>query len=296
MKILLTGSRGQVGWEVCRQANEFGISVIATHSDQLDIADAASVNDFVAASDCQFLVNAAAYTAVDTAEDEPERAHAVNADGAGNLARAAASKNVPIVHLSTDYVFRGDASVPYTENAPRDPAGTYGKTKMAGEDLVADLADQHITLRTSWVFGVEGNNFVKTMLRLAGEREELTVVADQYGCPTFAGHIARAILGLASTYRTRGELDWGTYNFCDAGPTTWHGFTQKIVQAAALAGLIERQPSVKPILTSEFPTRAERPAYAVLDCNRFRTAFPEIGIASWEDGLKTMIGELKAAA
>ena len=295
MKILLTGCRGQVGWEICRRADSFDCEIVETDIHNLDIGDIDAVRSLQTNENCDVIINAAAYTAVDRAEEEEDVAYRVNATGAGNLATVAAESDVPFLHISTDYVFDGNSTCPYTDDAPREPQGVYGVTKLQGEDMVAAATSRFVTLRTSWVFGVEGNNFVKTMVRLAGERDQLTVVADQYGSPTFAGHIAHALLSLTARFRSEGSLPWGHYNFCDTGPLTWHGFATKIVQRAQATGLIEKAPEVRPILTSEFPTAAVRPMYSIMNCQLFAQTFPEIGIKSWSEGLDQVIEGMKAS-
>lgn len=293
MKILLTGANGQVGWEISARASDHDVEVIATGRDALDITDLDAIRALLAAEPADAIVNAAAYTAVDQAEAEPELAWRVNALGAHNLARVAAEQNIPILHLSTDYVFSGDATMPYADDAPVNPLAVYGNTKLEGEQRVVAANPRQVTLRTSWVFGSHGNNFVKTMLRLAAERDELRVVADQFGCPTFAGQIAEALLALARQYSAAGDLPWGTYNFCGAGVTTWHAFATRIIELGLAAGLLDKAPPVRPILTEDYPTAAIRPRYAPLDCSRFANAFPAIGIAGWEAGLREMIAALK---
>ncbi len=292
MKILLTGCDGQVGWEICRKAPQYDISVIPTDIGNLDITNIDAIRSLQAEQKADIVINSAAYTAVDQAESEPELAHRVNAIGAENLALVAAEYDLPILHISTDYIFRGDSSIPNKDDSDPDPQGVYGETKLAGERLVASANARFITLRTSWVFGIEGNNFVKTMLRLGGEREELNVVADQFGCPTFAGHIARALLSLTSIYRQDGQLPWGNYNFCDAGMTSWHMFATKIMELGASKALIKQIPKVLPIRTEDYPSAARRPHYSVLDCSHFARTFPDIGISSWEEGLEEMIDAL----
>jgi len=290
MKILLTGCDGQVGWEVCRQAAALNIDVIPTDIADLDITDIDAVRTLQTEESADIFINSAAYTAVDEAESDRDLAYAVNATGAKNLATVAAESNLPILHISTDYIFSGKSSVPYLESDEPGPTGVYGETKLAGERLVAEANSRFVTLRTSWVFGVEGQNFVKTMLRLAVERDELTVVADQFGSPTFAGHIATALLALTKQYETSGELPWGNYNFCDSGPTTWHSFANKIMKVGVELGVLDKSPIVQPLRTEDYPTSAVRPRYSVMDCSLFLQTFPEIGISSWEVGLREMIG------
>lgn len=209
MKILLTGSKGQVGWEVSRQAAAYDFDLAATDSRTLDITDVAAVRICVSENNPDIIINCAAYTAVDKAEANEASAYAVNALGPQNLGLLAAENNIPVLHISTDYIFDGNATTPYKEDAKVAPTGAYGRTKLAGERLLADANPHHITLRTSWVFGIEGNNFVKTMLRIGAANDEISVVADQFGCPTFAGNIARALLALTKQYQQQGELAWG---------------------------------------------------------------------------------------
>ena len=197
MRIAIVGSKGQVGWELTRRAPMFGHEVLAWDQDELDITDATAVDRMLTASGAAVVINAAAYTAVDRAEQEPELAFAVNRGGPAHLAAACARLNIPLLHISTDYVFDGRKTGPYVEDDPASPLGVYGLSKWEGDEAVRRLLPRHLILRVSWVFGIQGHNFVKTILRLAREREELRVVADQLGCPTYAGDIADTLLALA---------------------------------------------------------------------------------------------------
>ncbi len=292
MKILLAGCNGQVGCEICRKAPGYELDVVATDINNLDITDIDAIRKLQAKHQADIVVNAAAYTAVDRAETDSQIAYDVNALGAQNLAITAGEYNLPILHVSTDYVFSGTASSPYRDDAEPDPRSVYGATKLAGEQLVAKANPRHLTLRTSWVFGIDGQNFVKTMLRLSNEQDEINVVSDQFGSPTFAGHIATALLKLTKQYQQTGELLWGNYNFCDRDATNWHQFAEKIMQLGLENGLITSTPVVQPILTEDYPTPATRPLYSVMDCSRFEQIFPHIGISSWESGLREMIAFL----
>jgi dTDP-4-dehydrorhamnose reductase len=293
MKILLTGCDGQVGWEICRQAPKYNFSVIPTDVGNLDITDLGAVRALQEKERADIIINSAAYTAVDKAESDQELANKVNALGAQNLALVAAESNIPILHISTDYIFDGRSTTPYLDESTPAPQSVYGKTKLAGEQLVSESNPKFVTLRTSWVFGIEGNNFVKTMLRIGNENDEISVVADQFGSPTFAGHIARALLMLADQYNKEGDLAWGNYNFCDSGITTWHGFASKIMDLGLERKQLTSLPVVRPIRTEEYPTPAVRPNYSMMDCNKFAKSFPEIGIQSWETGLVEMLDALK---
>ena len=222
MRIIVIGAQGQVGWELTRRALALGHNVLAWDQAELDITDAAAVDQALNASNADTVINAAAYTAVDKAEQEPEQAFAVNRDGPAHLAAACTRLNLPLLHISTDYVYDGAKTSPYVEDDPTAPMGVYGASKLAGDEAVRPLCPRHLILRVSWVFGVHGHNFVKTILRLAREREALRVVADQHGCPTFAGDIADALLELAGRIA---EIDaraaWGTYHYCGHPATTW---------------------------------------------------------------------------
>lgn len=290
VRILVVGSQGQVARELARAALPAGWSVETVGRPALDVADRAAVLDRVLASGASVVVNAAAYTAVDRAESEPELAHAVNADGAGFVAEAADRLGVPVVHISTDYVFDGTKAGAYVEDDPVRPLGAYGRSKEAGERAVRALAPRHVILRTAWVYSPFGHNFVKTMLRLARERDELRVVADQRGCPTAAGEIARAIVAIAGQIvDERDEAPWGTYHLAGAGETTWHGLAQAAIDRAAPA--IGRHPPVRAITTEEFPTPTRRPANSVLDCTAVERAFG-VRLRPWPEALAAVVAEL----
>ena len=287
--ILVTGATGQLGSELQRRAARFNVMAEGLPSAQLDITDAQAVREAVLRSGAGVVVNAAAYTAVDKAESESARAYAVNRDGTSHLAAACAEANIPFIHVSTDYVFDGTKVTPYTEDDRVHPVSVYGASKEAGEQALRNAWPRHIILRTAWVYSVFGNNFVKTMLRLARERDSLRVVADQRGCPTAAGDLAEAILHIAQRIKAGDELAWGTYHYCGAGSTTWHGFAEAIVQLAAPA--LGRSVPVIPITTADYPTSAKRPANSVLDCSKIRTL---LGIEPrpWRESLKEVIAEL----
>ena len=288
MRLAIIGAKGQVGWELSRRAPMFGHEVLAWDVAELDITDAAAVDRALTTSGANAVINAAAYTAVDRAEQEPESAFAVNRDGPAHLAAACARLGIPLLHISTDYVFDGTKTGPYTEDDPAAPLGVYGQSKWEGDEAVRRLLPRHLILRVSLVFGVEGHNFVKTILRLAREREELRVVADQRGCPTYAGDIADVLLELAGRI---GQIDadnaWGVYHYCGEPPTTWHGFASAIVERARLDEKLKVR-TVTPITTADYPTPAARPANSVLDCARLTARFG-IHPASWREGLATLL-------
>jgi dTDP-4-dehydrorhamnose reductase len=288
LKIVVFGATGQVGFEVCRADWPPGTAIRPLDRATVDIADRGTVVTALAAERPDLAINLAAYTAVDQAEREPARAFAVNSAGAANVAAACAIIGVPLIHLSTDYVFDGTKRAPYREDDPVNPLGVYGRSKEEGEGAVREALSRHIILRTSWVYGVRGANFVKTMLRLAAERPTLSVVADQTGCPTAARDIAAALVALAGALQ-REEEAWGTYHFADAGPITWHGFAEAIIERAA--PFLARRPRVQPISTADYPTPARRPANSVLDCGKIEHVFG-ITPPSWRDGLQAVIGEI----
>ncbi len=290
MRVLITGVRGQVGHELLRLAPS-GFLAHGLDSVALDIANATQIVKVVEDFQPQLIINAAAYTAVDKAESEPERAWAVNRDGVAHLAIAAERLGIPIFHISTDYVFAGDAREPYRETDPIGPTGVYGASKLGGEVMLAAHCSRHIILRTSWVFGAHGNNFVKTMLRLGRERDELGVVADQHGCPTSAASIARALWALARQYRDQGSLQWGLYHYCGTPACSWNEFAVEIFRQADELGLLERVPVVRAIATADYPTPATRPAWSVLDCRKLHEVH-DIAQADWREELRLVLREL----
>jgi dTDP-4-dehydrorhamnose reductase len=287
--ILLTGAGGQVGFEVQRLAREKGCPLIALTRSQLDIGDAAAVETVIAQVQPGLVINGAAYTAVDKAEQEVEAAMRANRQGPANLAAACHARGIPLLHLSTDYVFDGNKTGAYREDDPVAPSGVYGQSKWEGEEAVRAGLARHLIIRVSWVFGPHGNNFVKTMLRLAAERDELRVVADQRGCPTSATHIAEMLLGLAERIRGGEDLAWGTYHYCGAPATTWHGFAETIITEACKLGLLGRAIPVHPITTDQYPTPARRPPNSVLDCRRIVETFG-LQLRGWHEGLTAMLG------
>jgi dTDP-4-dehydrorhamnose reductase len=268
--ILVFGGDGQLGQELARLAARREIALTTLTHAQADIGDPAAVAAALDEHEPSLVVNAAAYTNVDRAETETSAAFAANALGPAVLADASADAQLPLLHISTDYVFDGTRARPYRESDPINPINAYGRGKAAGEAAVRQVQPRHVILRTSWLYGAFGHNFLKTMVRLAQEREELRVVADQRGSPTSTRDLANAILRIAPRL-TLGEEVWGTYHFTGSGVTTWHGFAFAIV--AAQAPLTGRKPRVIPITTAEFPTPARRPANSELDCSRFAQTF-----------------------
>lgn len=282
-KVLITGAKGQVGRELIKLAPA-GFTVIGLGSTQLDITDQEQVHAAVALHQPNLIINAAAYTAVDKAESDSDNAYAVNEQAVASLAQAAVQADIPLFHISTDYVFDGESTTPYKETDPVNPQSVYGASKLAGEQVLAATHNKHIILRTSWVFGAEGTNFVKTMLRLGKERDELSVVADQRGCPTSAASIAKTLWQLVEKYQQQGSLPWGIYNFTNSPACTWYEFAVEIFQQAKERGVLENTPSVKSITSEEYPTQAKRPAWSVLDCNKIEFLLDK-KVALWESEL-----------
>lgn len=293
MRVLITGAYGQVGQALLLTAPA-GWCVQGTGSNELDISDAQQVMAVAQAFQPQLIINAAAYTAVDAAENNRQQADAVNHLGAANLARAAQSIGCPLLHLSTDYVFSGQHSQPYTEHDTPDPLSVYGASKWRGEQAIQQLCPQHIILRTSWVFGIHGHNFVKTMLRLGQERDSLSIVNDQIGGPTSALSIAQALWQIAEQYRSTGDCAWGTYHFSGAPACSWYDFAVEIFKQAVELQMIKRRPVLHAINTSHYPTAAARPAYSVLDNSKVARQF-NIKHSDWKSELTLMLDSLKDA-
>lgn len=283
--ILISGAGGQVGFELSTAPSEH--RKVALTRQQLDITDRASVCDAISEHRPDILINAAAYTAVDRAEEDSEGAFEVNRDGIGNLALACREACIPLLHISTDYVFDGDQRLAYVETDPVAPIGVYGESKAAGEELLRSVHDEHIILRSSWVFSQTGSNFVKTMLRLGRERNQLGIVDDQQGCPTSARSIARVLLQISDLYLAQGNLEWGTYHYCDAPQTTWYKFARDIFRlAGGYDDLV-----LKPIGTADYPMPARRPMYSVLNCEKLERVF-DIAQTSWREELDYVLSKL----
>ncbi len=290
MRVVVTGREGQlVRSLVERAAPHPGIEILPLGRPELDLSDTASIGPALARAGGDAIVSAAAYTAVDQAEDEPELAFRVNGEGPGEIARAARAAGVPVIHVSTDYVFPGTGTGAHTEDMATGPLNVYGASKLAGEDAVRASGADHLILRTAWVYSPFGRNFVRTMLGLAQTREEVRVVDDQVGNPTSALDIADAILAVLA--RTRRGEPWqgGTYHFAGTGETSWAGFAAEILDASrALGGPGAR---VVPIGSADFPTRARRPANSRLDSSRFSRDFSH-GAPCWQESLRPVIARL----
>ncbi|MEQ9881855.1 dTDP-4-dehydrorhamnose reductase [Pectobacterium brasiliense] len=281
MKILLTGANGQLGR--CfqdRLPEEW--KILATDSNELDITDLERVAEVVKSFQPDAIVNAAAYTAVDKAESEPEIAENINVRGPQNLATVATKYNVRLVHVSTDYVFDGNATEPYSENSPTNPLSVYGKTKLEGEQAVAKTFPEAIIVRTAWVFSEYGNNFVKTMLRLGKERDTLSIVDDQRGCPTYAGDLAQAIIALLQQNATG-----GVYHYSGDQEVSWYAFAQAIFSAATRELILNKAPELRSISTEQYPTPAHRPTYSTLKCEKIQCL--GIKLSDWDKALSVVL-------
>ncbi|MBT2188947.1 dTDP-4-dehydrorhamnose reductase [Sphingobium nicotianae] len=286
MKVLITGAGGQLGRALQSSAPAHA-DVVALDRQSLDIADEAAIVDLFDETEPDLVINAAAYTAVDRAESDQIEAHRINAEGAGALAAAAAVQRARFIHVSTDFVFDGSNGVPYRPDHPTAPLGVYGATKLAGEQAVQAAHPQALIVRTAWVYGVTGSNFVRTMLRLMADRDEVRVVADQVGTPTYAAGLARALWALDATGAT------GIHHWTDSGAASWYDFALAIQEEALAIGLLTRQVPVLPIATSDYPTPARRPSYSVLDK---RSAIALVGAPAphWRVHLRDMLGVIKA--
>jgi len=256
--------------------------------DDLDITNQVAVFEILKTHQPDAVVNAAAYTAVDKAEADVDAAFAVNATAVGYLARACVALGIPLVHISTDYVFDGSKEGAYSETDAVSPLGVYGETKLAGEALVREICEKYYILRTSWVFSAHGNNFVKTMLRLGAERTELGIVSDQKGKPTSAKEIAVTIYNLLHSAKP----SWGTYHVAQLDATTWFGFAEAIFAEARKQGMALKVATLHKLTTADYPTPAKRPANSVLNCSKLETEF-ERKIKPWAESLSEVISELK---
>ncbi len=271
MRVLVTGAAGMLGTDTCRAAADVGFEVLGYERARLDVCDRQAVDAVVRRARPDVVVNCAAWTDVDGAESSPEAALAVNRDGAGNIARAAARCDARIVHISSDYVFDGSKATPYLESDPVTPISAYGRSKLEGELTVArEAPERHTIVRTSWLFGIAGHCFPKTILRLAAEREQLSVVSDQVGCPTFTGHLAQALVHLAG----RDELE-GVVHVAASGQCSWFDLAREVVDSA------EIDCEITPASTDEFARPAPRPAYSVLRSEHACTPV----LADWRQGL-----------
>ncbi len=283
---MLTGANGQLGWELQRHAEALHYQLHAFDRRGLDVADAGAVAAAVDDLRPQLIINAAAYTAVDRAESEAEQAYAINRDGAANLARAAQVRGAVLIHVSTDFVFDGTKGAPYKTADGPGPEGVYGASKLAGERAIAEImGDRALIIRTAWVYSAHGNNFVKTMLRLMSSRDEVSVVDDQIGTPTWACGLADCI------WRAIDRQMTGLHHWTDAGAASWYDFAVAIQEEALTLGLLSRDVPVKPIPTADHPTLAKRPSYSVLDKSTTWRALGHVA-RHWRTSLRSMLREM----
>lgn len=289
MRILVFGTTGQLARELARRAPQ-GVTLTAVGRDRADLADPVACAGVVAGASADLVINAAAYTAVDQAESEAATADAVNGETPGAMARAAAGRGLPFLHVSTDYVFDGRGTRPWREGDAVAPLGAYGRSKLLGERRIAEAGGASVILRTAWVFSAHGKNFVKTMLRLGAEREELGVVDDQRGGPTAAADIADALFTMARAF-DEGRGVPGTFHYTGAPTVSWAEFAEAIFATSHLT----RKPVVNRILTSAYPTPAKRPANSALDCSLIRETYG-ITQPDWRKSLSEVIGELETCA
>jgi dTDP-4-dehydrorhamnose reductase len=287
MKVLLTGANGQLGWELQRTVPP-GIELVAFGSGELDITDQQSVAKEVVAHAPDVIINAAAYTAVDKAEDDSERALLVNGQGAANLAQAAQEGGRRLIHISTDFIFDGRQSCPYLPADLPNPLGIYGKSKLLGEERILAITKGTNTtiIRTAWVYSSHGHNFVKTMLRLMRERDSLAVIADQIGTPTWANGLAQAVWSVLQ------KGIHGVHHWTDAGVASWYDFAVAIMEEATRLGLLHNQPTIRPIPASAYPLPAQRPPYSVLDKGSLWQAL-DWAPSHWRVELRKMLREMK---
>ena len=297
MRILLVGSEGQVAWELKRTLACLGkVTVLGRGTaPTLDMADTATIRAAMQVVQPDLVVNASAYTAVDRAEQEAELAHRINAEALAVLAEEVRALNAGLIHYSTDYVFPGNAGAPYSEDDATGPLGVYGLSKLAGEQAIRDSGVRHLILRTAWVYGRRGGNFLLTMLRLMRERDSLGIVDDQRGAPTWSRLIAEATALLVARSTSDGLFDpgdrAGTYHLTCSGETTWFSFASRIRELAIAGGMLDESAAlINPIPTSAYPTPAQRPAYSVL-CNRKLAENFGIVLPSWDDALQLCLSD-----
>lgn len=290
--IVVIGGNGQLGSALTSLLKTTPNGLVSAGRSDIDITRNESVVTFFDHVKPSIVVNAAAYTAVDKAESEPEMAFAVNDLGAKNLADICRRLDVPLIHFSTDYVFDGRLTSAYRESDPVSPLGVYGRSKAAGEKIIRDTLSRHIIIRTAWLYGFNGNNFVKTMLRLGKTKPTMRVVDDQFGCPTFAGDLASAVSQIIGYIRSKQPDAWGTYHFCNGGSASWYAFAKEIFKIADRSGSYKMKCSnLEPIPSSEYPTPVRRPPNSVMSCHLIQKTF-NIQIPHWKTTLANVLPEL----
>ena len=288
--VWLIGSKGMLASEIAAQLNQHNIRWIGSDR-EVDITDQAAVDVFIqqnfSSGSLQWIINCAAYTAVDKAEDDPETAQKLNADALINICRAAKKYGTKLIHFSTDYVFDGSSSIPYIETDTTNPQSVYGCTKLQGEQNIIELLPEHYIIRTAWLYGKNGNNFVSTMLRLMNEKDSLKVVNDQRGSPTYAVDLAKAVLQIIQLDNHR----YGIYHYSNEGNITWYDFAGEIYRQGKDMGLLKRNCSVVPCTSSEFPQKAHRPSFSLLNKQKIKKTF-SLSIPEWNESLSSYLKEL----
>jgi dTDP-4-dehydrorhamnose reductase len=286
MKILVIGKSGQLAWEL-GQLSSVEHEVVCLGSNDIDLANTSSLLNRLNEHQAEGVINASAYTAVDQAESDIENAYALNAHSVGNLAKACKSLSIPLIHISTDFVFHGDKGFPYLPDDEINPLGVYGASKAEGEKLITQIYPENSAiLRTSWAYSTHGNNFVKTMLKLMSIKSELGIISDQIGSPTYAKGLANAcILSLTNKLN-------GIHHYTDTGVASWFDFSIAIQNIGLELGLLDEKIPIKPVSTAQYPTPAKRPHYSVLDKSSLVEALPEISLVHWQEQLRNMMTEL----
>ena len=290
MKILLTGSKGQLGSEIFNQIKDLGAEVRGEDLPQLDITNPVQLKNTFLDYKPSLVINTAAYTNVDGAETEKNLAFLVNKEAPAHLAQLCSNNGIPLIHLSTDFVFNGKKDTPYKETDPVSPLSVYGQSKLEGEINIHSRLKKHIIIRTSWLYGLHGHNFVKTMLNLGKKKESIQVVDDQFGSPTSAADLSEAILSIVLKIKNNVDICWGTYHYCGKGITSWYGFSKKIFDIANKISPLKVK-RIEPVSTKLFKTKATRPAFSALDCERINKHFA-IDTKPWQKSLEIMINKL----
>lgn len=290
MKILVLGSNGQLGWELIRQGNNLGLTIKGLDLPDFDLTNTDQTEHAISKYKPSLIINAAAYTNVDGAETEQDLAFSINRDAPARLAHICSEQNVPLIHFSTDYVFDGQKDVPYKEDDPVNPLNVYGQSKLEGEIRIRARLEEHIIIRTSWLYGTHGNNFVKTMISLGQKKESIQVVNDQFGSPTSTADLSDAVLKIASIIQNNDNITWGTYHYCGQGITSWHGFSQAIFNITINFTPLKIK-YVEPVPSNAFSTESDRPAFSSLDCRSINRYF-FIETKPWRKCLENVINRL----
>lgn len=291
MRILVSGAEGQVGRALTQVGTEKNMELISLGRNELDVTDPFSINSAFKKYTPDLLINASAYTDVDKSETESELAYLINKDAVAYLANECLKASIPMFHISTDYVFDGSKHEAYKENDIVNPLGVYGKSKEAGEAVLRKIISEHIILRTSWVFGVDGKNFLKTIFELSKERNRLKVVSDQFGGPSSARSIAITLLSIAEQYNFTKEVNWGTYHFCQQPYVSWYQFADEIISCAMKMNLVDHLVKVEPISSIEYPTQVTRPQNSRLDTKKIEQTFG-IYSSNWLTDTQTILDSL----